>query len=127
MNETKRKQVINPSGTPPPSGPYSRAVKFENTIYVSGISPRNSDGAQFSGTIEEEVANVLENIKRILEEAGSSMDKVLKMTVILDDSSDWQRMNSIYKKYFANEPPARTTFQSKMDGAKVEMDAIAHI
>lgn len=114
-------------GTPPASGPYSRAVRFENTVYVSGLSPRNSDGSVFRGTIEEEVSNVLENITKILTEAGSSLDKVLKVTVILDDSADWTGMNSVYKRYFVNDPPARTTFQSKLDGAKVEMDVIAHV
>jgi 2-iminobutanoate/2-iminopropanoate deaminase len=126
MNESKH--VINTiSEVPPPRGPYSRAVRFENTIYVSGLSPRNADGSPFRGTIEEEVANVLDNIKRILESAGSGMEKVLKMTIILEDPGDWVNMNSVYQRYFAKDPPARTTFQSKLGAAKVEMDAIAFV
>ena len=62
----------------------------------------------------------------MLDECGSSLAKVLKMTVILSDSNDWSKMNNIYKNYFPSEPPARTTFQSDL-GAKVEMDAIAHV
>ena len=127
MSSQKKSVIKSVPGTPPASGPYSRVVRFENTVYVSGLSPRNSDGTVFRGTIEEEVSNVLENISKILAEAGSSLDKVLKVTVILDDSADWTRMNSVYKRYFVNDPPARTTFQSKLDGAKIEMDVIAHV
>ena len=78
------------------------------------------------GTLEEEVQNVLDNISRILEDSKSSLDKVLKVTVILRDERDWERMNSVYKKFFPKEPPARTTFQSGI-GASVEMDAIAYV
>jgi 2-iminobutanoate/2-iminopropanoate deaminase len=122
-----KKEIINPRGAPPPSGPYSRAVRFGDIIYVSGISPRNADGTPFRGTVEEEVANVLDNIRRTVEAAGSAIDKILKVTVILNDSDDWPKMNRVYKRYFPRDPPARTTFQSKMEIAKVEMDAIAHV
>jgi 2-iminobutanoate/2-iminopropanoate deaminase len=121
-----RKIIVNPKGSPPPAGPYSRAVRFENLVFVSGISPKNPDGSSFHGSMEDEVENVLNNIKRILEESGSKLENVLKMTVILKDSKDWANMNSVYKKYFSVEPPARTTFQSDID-AKVEMDATAYV
>jgi len=110
----------------PASGPYSRAVRFGDLVFVSGISPRNADGTKFRGTVEEEVRNVLDNVERILEDAGSSMDRVLKVTVVLRDEKDWERMNSVYAEYFGKDPPARTTFQSDV-GASVEMDAIAHV
>ena len=122
-----RKQVINPKGAPPPSGPYSRAIKFGNMIFLSGISSRNPDGTSFHGSVEEETEKVLDSIRRILEGSGSAMAKVLKVTVILKDSEDWSKMNSVYSKYFASEPPARTTFQSDLGNAKVEMDAIAYV
>lgn len=126
--EREDKRVINSAaGVPPPSGPYSRAVRFENTVYVSGLSPRNPDGSPFRGTIEEETEKVLNNIRLILEAAGSGLDKVLKVTVVLDDSKDWSKMNGVYARFFTKDPPARTTFQSKLDGAKVEMDAIAYV
>lgn len=124
---TPRKLTINPPGAPPPSGPYSRAVRFGDLIFVSGMSARSSDGIPFRGNVEEETENVLQNIGRILESAGSGLDKVVKMTVILNDSKDWARMNSVYKKHFTKDPPARTTFQSDLGDAKVEMDAVAHV
>ena len=122
-----RKEVINPPNGPPPSGPYSRAVRFENLIFVSGLSAKNSDGTPFTGTIEEEVTNVLDNIRIILDQAGSSINKVLKMTVLLSDPQTWSKMNEVYRKYFSTNPPARTTIISKIEPAKVEMDAIAYV
>lgn len=126
MLTSRRKEIVGMKKGVPSSGPYSRAVKFEGLVFVSGISPRNSDGTKFKGTVEEEVKNVLENISRVLEDAGSSMDRVLKVTVILGDEKDWERMNSVYRKYFPIDPPARTTFHSDI-GASVEMDAIAYV
>jgi len=122
-----RKEVINPKGTPPPSGPYSRAVRLGNILYISGISSRSPDGNPVRGTLEEETANVLDNLERTLKEAGSDLGKVLKVTVILNDPDDWDKMNTVYRKYFSKEPPARTTFQSNIAPARVEMDAIAHV
>ena len=122
----RRKEVVRMKKGLPSSGPYSRAIKFGEFVFVSGISPRHSDGTKFRGTIEEEVKNVLDNIARVLEDAGSSLDRVLKITVILGDERDWERMNSVYAKYFPKDPPARTTFHSDI-GATVEMDAIAYV
>ncbi|MGA2664181.1 MAG: RidA family protein [Nitrososphaerales archaeon] len=126
MEPRRRKEIVKLKRGIPAGGPYSRAVRFGDLVFVSGISPRNPDGTKFRGTVEEEVRNVLENIQRILEDAGSSMDAVLKVTVVLRDEKDWERMNSVYAEYFREDPPARTTFQSDV-GASVEMDAIAHV
>jgi 2-iminobutanoate/2-iminopropanoate deaminase len=123
---SSRKEVVVIKSGVPSSGPYSRAVKFGELVFISGISPRNPDGTKFTGTLEEEVKNVLENIARVLDDAGSSLDRVLKVTVILRDERDWERMNSVYSKYFAKDPPARTTFHSEI-GAAVEIDAIAYV
>jgi len=114
-----QKEVIATRRGPAPSGPYSRAVKFGEMIFVSGISSKNLDAP-----IEDQVRQVLDNIRLILEDAGSSMDRVLKMTVVMQDLSEWSRMNTVFKEFFQRDPPARTTFQSKIS-SKVEMDAIA--
>ena len=116
---TTRKEVITLTRGPPPSGPYSRAVKYGGLIFVSGISSKHHDDP-----LEDQVRQVLSNIKTILEDAGSKMDNVLKMTVVLQDLNDWARMNTVFKEFFPKDPPARTTFQSSIT-AKVEMDAIA--
>jgi 2-iminobutanoate/2-iminopropanoate deaminase len=116
---TPQKEIISSTRGPPPSGPYSRAVKYGGLIFVSGISSKNHDDP-----LEDQVRQVLNNIKTILEDAGSTMDKVLKMTVILQDLNDWAKMNTVFKEFFPNDPPARTTFQSNIT-AKVEMDTIA--
>jgi 2-iminobutanoate/2-iminopropanoate deaminase len=123
---TKKKEVVMTRKGIPAAGPYSRAVRFGELVFVSGISPKNRDGTSFQGTIEEEVENVLDNISKTLDDAGSSMDKVLKVTVILRDEGDWEKMNAVYKRFFIKDPPARTTFQSSI-GRRVEMDAIAYV
>ncbi len=125
MKPSAKREAVNPKGVPPPSGPYSRAVRYGGLVFVSGISARTSDGTPLRGSIEEETTNILENIRITLEGAGSSMDRVLKMTVVLSDSEDWPRMNAVYKTFFPKDPPARTTFQAELGDAKVEMDATA--
>ncbi len=120
-----KREAVNPEGVPPPSGPYSRAIRYGGLVFVSGMSARKPDGTPLRGSIEEETANVLENIKMTLEGAGSSMDRVLKMTVVLGDSNDWSKMNAVYKMFFPRDPPARTTFQADLGDARVEMDATA--
>lgn len=121
-----KKKVIEPKGAPPAAGHYSRVVQFGDLIFLSGLTAKKADGSQLNGTLEEEVSNVLQNMKMILEDVGSGMDKILKMTVILFDMNDFAKMNSIYEKFFPKEAPARTTFQSNING-KVEMDAISSV
>jgi len=111
-------------------GPYSQAVVHNDLIYVSGqgaIDPQTNEVRL--GTIEEESELVLENIRIILEEAGSSMDKVLQVTVYLLDMKEYARFNEFYEKYFQAGFPARTCVQAaKLPfGIRVEIAAIAHI
>ncbi len=119
VSNLPQKEVIPQKQGPAPSGPYSPAVKFGELIFVSGIASKNRDAS-----IEDQVRQVLENIRLRLEDSGSSMDRVLKMTVIMQDIGEWSRMNSVFKEFFPKNPPARTTFQSNI-ASKVEIDAIA--
>ena len=111
-------------------GPYSQAIIHNNLIYLSGqgaIDPETNE--LMLGTIEEEAELTLENIRIILEEAGSSLDKVLQVIVFLLDIKEYGRFNEIYKKYFQADPPARTCIQAgKLPfGVRVEINAIAYI
>ena len=112
-------------------GPYSQAIIHNNLIYVSGqgaIDPVTNQVR--SGTINEEAELALENIRIILEKAGSSMDKVLKVNVFLLKIEEYVRFNDVYKKYFeGTDLPARTCIQSaKLPfDLRVEIDAIAYI
>ncbi|MBW1730509.1 MAG: hypothetical protein JRJ75_06450 [Deltaproteobacteria bacterium] len=111
-------------------GPYSQAVIHGDLIYVSGqiaLDPDTNEPAL--GTIEQEATLALHNLRIILEEAGSSMDKVLKVTVYLASMDDYPRFNEVYKGFFSPELPARTCIAAAALplGAKVEVDAIAYL
>ena len=111
-------------------GPYSQAIIHNGLIYVSGQGPINPQTNQIVlGTIEEEAELVLENIRIILEEAGSSLDKVIQVTAYLLNMKEYNRFNQVYKRYFKIDPPARTCVQAgKLPfGIRVEVDAIAYI
>ena len=106
--------------------PFSPAVTVGNTIYLSGMIGAEN-GELVSGGIIAETKQVLENIKRILEQNGSSMDKVVKCTCMLADIDEWEKMNSEYVKYFPKNKPARSAFGASglARGARVEIECIA--
>lgn len=111
-----------------PIGPFSTAVEYNGIIYVSGITaldPRT--GVMIDGSVEEQAELILNIMKGILEDAGSSMDKVLKCTVFIKDVNDFGKVNAVYGRHF-NEPyPARICVEvAKIPlGALVEIDAMA--
>jgi len=126
---TERK-IFSSDKVPKPRGPYSQAVIHNGVLYISGQIPIDAEtGLLIRGTIEEETDTVLKNIKIIVEEAGARMEDVLKVTCYLADLFDFERFNSVYKKYFEKDPPARTTIQAgrlPLD-VQVEIDAIVAV
>ncbi len=125
MGERKAFQTDKAAVT---GGPYSQAIIHEGLIYVSGQGPADPETNELKlGTIEEEAELTLENLRIILEEAGSSLDRVLKVTAFLLDMEEFGRFNEVYRKYFQKDLPARTCIQAaKLPGAfRVEIDAIA--
>jgi len=110
-------------------GPYSQAIIHNGLIYLSGQGPIDPLTNQvMHGTIEQETELALENIRIILEEAGSSLGHVLQVTVYLLNMREYGRFNEIYRQYFPEEPPARTCIQAARlpFDIRVEIDAIAH-
>ena len=125
MGERKAFQTDKAAVT---GGPYSQAIIHEGLIYVSGQGPADPETNELKlGTIEEEAELTLENLRIILEEAGSSLDRVLKVTAFLLDMEEFGRFNEVYRKYFQKDLPARTCIQAaKLPGAfRIEIDAIA--
>jgi len=95
--------------------PLSNAVKVGNLIFVSGTTPFAKDETIAKGDFGVQMRQVMENIKTILEDAGSSLDKIAKVNVILVRISDFAAMNEIYRGYFQeNKYPARTTIEAKL-------------
>ncbi len=111
-------------------GPYSQAIIHNGLIFLSGQGAVNPQTNQvIPGTIEEETALALENIRIIIEEAGSSINNLLQVRVYLADIREYGRFNEVYKRYFHKDLPARSCIQaSKLPfDMRVEIDAIGFI
>ena len=111
------------------TGAYSDGVVAGGFLFVSGQACVDFKTSKFVlGTIEEETARTLDNIKGIIEAAGATMDDVVKCTAHLSDIHDFDRYNKVYATYFTGIKPARTTVQSVLaEGIKVEIDAIVKL
>lgn len=123
-----RRQTIATERAPRAIGPYVQAVQVGEWIFVSGQIPLDPEtGELVPGGIREQTDRVLQNIRAILEAAGSSLDQVVKATVYLTDLNDFSEMNEVYARYFPGEKPARATVQvSRLPrDARIEMDVIA--
>jgi 2-iminobutanoate/2-iminopropanoate deaminase len=121
------KIIIHTEKSPAAIGPYSQGTVAGGFLYTSGQLPIHPVTGEVPSTIEEQTVQVLENLKAIIEAAGSTMENVLKCTVYLQDFNDFGAMNKIYSTYFPVNPPARACLEvSKMaKNALVEIDAIA--
>ena len=121
-------RTISTDKAPKAIGPYSQGIAASGFLFLSGqvpLDPRTGDLVQ--GTVREEVTRVMENLKAVLEAAGSGLDRVVRTTVFLTDLKDFAAMNEVYARYFGAHRPARSTVQvaALPKGARVEIDAIA--
>jgi 2-iminobutanoate/2-iminopropanoate deaminase len=126
----EEKKVFHTNKAAVTGGPYSQAIIHNGIIYISGqgaVDPATNEIKL--GTIEEEAELALENLRIILDEAGSSLDKALKVTVYLLDIEEFSRFNEVYKKYFKENRPARTCIQagSLPFKTRVEVTATAYL
>ena len=121
------KQVIQTERAPIPKVPISQAIKAAGMVYCSGFVPADpATGKLVEGDIEVQTARVLDNLKAVLEAAGSSLQKTVKTTVFLADRKDFAGLNKVYARYFPTDPPARSTVEARlMIDAKVEIELIA--
>jgi 2-iminobutanoate/2-iminopropanoate deaminase len=122
------REIVLTDRGPKPIGPYSQAVKANGFLYMSGqvaLDPKT--GEMVGATIAEQTERVMNNIKGILEAAGSNFHRVIKTTVFLKDMNDFAAMNDVYGKSFPTAPPARSTVQvSRLPkDALVEIEVIA--
>ena len=105
------KEIITPE-KPKAAGPYSPAVRLNGMVFLSGQIPLDPDTNQLvTGSIQEQCARVLENLKLVLAAAGLSFDDVVKTTVFLKDMNDFAQMNETYGSILGPNPPARTTVE----------------
>jgi 2-iminobutanoate/2-iminopropanoate deaminase len=120
-------KIVSTDRAPKAIGPYSQAVIANGFVFVSGQVPLDPTGQIVEGGIAEQTARVLENIKNVLEAAGSSLEQAVKTTVYLKDMGDFAPMNEVYARYFPANPPARATVEAARlpRDVRVEIDCIA--
>lgn len=121
-------EVIKTEKAPQAIGPYSQAIVAGPFIFTSGQIPIDpKTGEVVAGGIEEQTEQVLKNLKNVLEAAGSSMNKVVKITVYIQDMNSFSKINEVYAKYFSEPYPARSCVEvSKLPkGVLIEIEAVA--
>jgi 2-iminobutanoate/2-iminopropanoate deaminase len=123
------KKIIQSKKAPEPIGPYSQAIQLDNLIFTSGqvaIDPET--GNLINGDVKVQTKRVLENLLAVLEEAGASLDTVVKTTIYLKQMDDFAEVNEIYAEYFNRSLPARSTIEVARlpKDVLIEIDCIAH-
>jgi 2-iminobutanoate/2-iminopropanoate deaminase len=127
---TADKTVVRTDAAPAPfqGAPYSQAIRAGDFVFVSGqVALKPGEKELTGGSIEEQTEQVFANLRAILEEAGTGLDRLVKTTVFLQNFDDFQGMNSVYAQHVGDSPPARATVEvSKLpSGALVEIEAVA--
>ena len=124
------KSVVRTEAAPAPfqGAPYSQAIRAGGLVFVSGqLALKPAANELSAGPIEEQTEQIFTNLRAILEEAGSSLDRLVKTTVFLVSLDDFQGMNEVYARHVGDRPPARATIEiaALPSGALVEIEAIA--
>jgi 2-iminobutanoate/2-iminopropanoate deaminase len=121
------KEVIATEKGPKAIGPYSQAIKANGFIFTAGqVAFDPATGQLVEGDVSKQTVRVLENLKAVVEAAGSSLDRAVKATVYLKDMGDFAAMNEVYARYFATNPPARSTVEAARlpRDTRVEIDLV---
>ncbi|MGH9698110.1 MAG: RidA family protein [Candidatus Acidiferrales bacterium] len=122
------KEIISTDRGPKAIGPYSQAIRANGFIFISGqVAFDPATGQLIEGDIAKQTARVLDNLKAIVEAAGSSLDHAVKTSVFLKDMGEFAAMNEVYSRYFSKNPPARSTVEVARlpRDVRVEIDLIA--
>ena len=122
------REIISTENGPKAIGPYSQAIKANGFVFISGQTAFDpATGKPIEGDTAKQTVRTLENLKAILEAAGSSFDRVVKVSVFLKDMDDFSAMNEVYARYFPANPPARSTVEVARlpRDFRVEIDLIA--
>lgn len=120
-------EYVKTEQAPQAIGPYSQAVKVNGVVYTSGQIPLTPAGEVTGGGIEEQTNQVLQNLRKVLEEAGSDLQHVIKTTVFIQDMNEFGALNAIYEEHFGEHKPARSTVEVARlpKDVRVEIEAIA--
>ncbi len=124
------KEIISTDKAPKAIGPYSQAVRAGGFLFTAGqIALDPATGQIIEGDVARQTTRVMENLKAIVEAGGSSLDRVVKATVYLKDMGDFAAMNEVYGRYFASNPPVRSTVEAARlpRDVRVEIDLIVAV
>ena len=122
-----KKETVKASPAPP-NLPFSPGIRYGDLVFVSGQGPIDQNGKLIPGDIKAQTRTTLENFRRVVSAAGSSMENVLQTTVYLSDLNDYSGMNETYSTFFPDPKPARATIGAQLlFGMKVEVQGIAFI
>lgn len=123
-----KQEIISTPHAPAAVGPYSQAVRVGDFIFTAGqIALMPETGQLVEEGIEAQTKQVMQNLTKVLEAAGSNLSHIVKTTIFVTDIADFARVNAVYGSFFATEPPARSTVQvaALPLGAQVEIEAVA--
>lgn len=121
-----RRRIDDPAAAPN-TGAYSPALRAGPWVIVSGQGPLRPDGSIIEGDIATQTRATLENVRRLVEAAGGTMDQVVKCTCYIADINKFSEFNEAYRQAFSEPLPARTTVEAGLDGILVEIDAMAYL
>ena len=128
MEDNVEHQAISTARANPPAGPYNQGIKWNNLVFTASVATRNPTyGAAPEGDVRAAARNALENVKAILEEAGSDLDHVLKVTLYINDMEDFAAINEVYATYFTGIRPARSLIRLGGPRGSCSFDAIAYV
>ena len=127
-----RHEIIQPAGLAEAVGPFSRAVRVDNLLYIAGTTALSQVSGDYyqralPPTIEEQTRQTLENIRKTVEAAGGTMDDIFKVVIMLKNPSDYKKMNAVRAEYFSRRPPISTCYRADLmrDDILVEIEAVA--
>ncbi len=119
------RETVTVETAPAPAGPYSHAVVANGMVFVSGQGPIDPESGSMPDAFKDQVRQTLRNVQTILEGAGSSLDKAVKVNAYVTDLTRFEEFNEVYKEFFHHNPPARTTVGASLLGFLVEVDCVA--
>ena len=118
------KEPISSQDAPPPGGAYSQAIAAGEFVFLAGQGPFRPDGSKVDGPFEDQARQTLRNLAAVAEAAGASLADAVRVGVFLREMRNFAAMDEIYRGFFAEPRPARTTVQSDLPGFEIEVDAV---
>lgn len=118
------KRQVSTQSAPPPGGAYSQAIAAGNLVFLAGQGPFKPSGEKVDGSFEDQARQTFSNLAAVAEAAGGSLADAVRVGVFLRDMDTFASMNDIYREFFPDPWPARTTVQSDLPGFEIEVDAV---